>query len=308
MIIVDEAGLVGVKNLASIIKYTNLSSKKIKIVLTGDTKQLEPVSAGNSLALIKSLVGSKVITKIRRQHLLSHQMAVYALMGLRPGNAINYFYNQGAFKFCQDRDAVLLKMVHDFVNFKHNNPGKTSLILAKKNDDVNALNIMVRDMYKKMGWIYGQETEEMLVTDGSRRWKTTFAVGDEVALSCNDKNMPVYEIPGNEENMDIHEKTLKVSEWTRKPAEDSGVFNRNTGRVIGISKMKDGSSTLIIEMTGEVSGRILLNTEKYGSSKDGKKNHFPLSIILQQQFMGRKVKLLIWYSLKMTKLILDWLT
>lgn len=277
LLIVDEAGLVGLKNMAKIIKYTGLSSHKVKIVLTGDTKQLDSVSAGSGLSLVKALIGSKVIKVIRRQHLTSHKNMVYALMELRSGHGLNYLNQQNAIHFCKDNESTLNRMVVDFVNFKYNNPNKTSLILARTNNDVNALNQKVRKMYKKMGWIYGQETDDILVSDGTgKSWNARFAVGDIVSLCVNDRTVPVYDIPEGEERKEIHEKTLNVTEWNRRPASESGVFNRNTGTVIGVSKMKDGSYTLIIEMNGDVSGRILINTNKYGLNLNSKYKTFPV--------------------------------
>lgn len=277
LLIVDEAGLVGTKNMAKIIKYTGLSKHKVKIVLTGDTKQLDPVSAGSALSLLKSLIGSKVIKQIRRQFLTSHKNMVYALMELRAGHALNYLNQQNAIHFCKDNESTLNRMVVDFVNFKYNNPNKTSLILARTNNDVNALNQKVRKMYKKMGWIYGQETDDIKVSDGTgKSWNAKFAVGDIVSLCVNDKTIPVYDIPEGEERKAIHEKTLNVTEWNRRPVSESGVFNRNTGTVIGVSKMSDGSYTLIIEMTGDVSGRILINTNKYGLNLNSKYKTFPV--------------------------------
>lgn len=274
LLIVDEAGLVGIKNMSKIIKYTGMSQYKVKIVLTGDTKQLDPVKAGSALSLVKAVVGSKVIKKIRRQHLPSHRNMVYALMEMRAGHGLNYLYQQGAIHFCKNNEATLNRMVVDLINFKYNNPDKTTLLLAKTNYDVKVLNDKVRAMYKKMGWIYGKETQEMTVTDGSKTWKTSFAIGDCVSLCVNDKTIPVYDIPHGEEKKSIHEKTLNVTEWRRRPVSESGVFNRNTGTVIGITENK-GEVTLVIEMVGEISGRILINNKKYVSN-GSIKNAFPV--------------------------------
>lgn len=275
LLIVDEAGLIGVKHMAKLLKLTGDSKHKVKVVLTGDSDQLDPVTAGASLSLLMLKMGSKVIETIRRQALKSHQNMVYAFRDLRSGHGLNYLYQQEAIHFCDDNESTLNRMVMDFVNYKYNNPDKTALLLALTNSDVISLNESIRGMCKKMGWVYGVETTPIDVTDGNRApWKAQFAVGDEVSLRLNNKDIPVYEIPEGDERKPIHEKNLNVSEWVQT---GSGVFNRNNGKVIGVSKMEDGSYTLIIEMVGDVSGRILINTKKYMSDKEMSKHEaFPV--------------------------------
>lgn len=277
LLIVDEAGLVGTKHLAKLLSLTKASTHKIKVVLTGDTKQLDPVKAGASLTLLVEILGSAIINVIRRQALTSHKNMVYAFKELRSGHALNYLYQQESINFLKNDDAVLNKMVMDYINYKYNNPNGTALLLAYTNKQVLQLNEMIRNINKKLGLVYGYETDDILVSDLSDRnkpWKARFAVGDEVSLRFNDKSIPVYEIPPGDEKKPIHEKNLNVSDWVQK---DAGVFNRNNGKVIAVSKMEDGSFTLVIEMVGDVSGRILINTAKYTSEfKSTKQVAFPV--------------------------------
>lgn len=278
LLIVDEAGLIGLKHMAKLLKLTNASSHKIKIVLTGDTQQLDPVSAGASLSLLTNLLGSQVIKTIRRQALESHRNMVYAFKERRSGHGLNYLLQQEAIKFCKNDESVLNSMVMDFINYKYNNPQNSALLLAYTNKQVVQLNEMIRKVYKKLGFVYGYETDKMYVSDGRNKpWLASFAVGDEVTLRLNDKSIPVYKIPDGDERKEIYEKNLNVSEWEQV---SSGVFNRNSGKIIGVTKMTDGSFTLVIEMVGDVSGRILINTKKYQGEANvnptNKKKAFPV--------------------------------
>lgn len=278
LLIVDEAGLVGIKHMAKLLQLTGESKHKVKVVITGDIDQLDPVTAGAAMSLMKYELDSKVITTIRRQKLTSHKNMVYAFRDLRSGHGLNYLFQQEAIHFCEDDEATLNRMAMDYMNYKYNNPDKVGLLLSLNNKEVIQLNNMIRSMYKKMGWVYGVETPPIYVSDMNRTpWLAQFAVGDEVALRFNDKSIPVYAIPDGDENKPIWEKNLNVSEWTQV---SSGVFNKNNGKVISVTKMEDGSHTLIIEMVGDISGRILINTKKYISEvelgKTTKKTAFPV--------------------------------
>lgn len=256
LLIVDEAGLVGSNHMHALLKLTENAKHPVKIVLTGDSLQLNPVDAGSALKLLVQELGTVRIDTIRRQKQLTHREAVKLFSFRKSGIALNTFMQQEAFSWCEDREQMFKSVMRDFLSYKAANPNKKALILALSNKDVSELNRMVRTAYKKMGLVYGMETPEIMVTDGREKWKTTFAIGDEVVVRSNSKDTPVYEIPPEKYDTNI-------KKWKAK--DKVGVFNRNSGKIVDIIKSKSplGSYDLVIQMEGDISGRIIMNTKNF---------------------------------------------
>lgn len=255
VLIVDEAGLVGTRHMVTLLEMTRNSPHPIKVVLTGDSFQLNPVDAGNSLEAIVHYHGTTRIDTIRRQKQNSHRVAVKNFSFRKSGVALNTFVQQEAVHWCKNKREQFNMVVRDFLSYKIAFPNKRPLILALSNDDVTELNKMVRVAYKKMGLVYGSETRPIKVTDGRKIWENTFAIGDEVVVRANSKKTIVYNKPDDINNMD--RKT-----WVPQKV---GVFNRNSGRIVAVEESKTipGSYDLVIDMDGDISGRMVLNTKDF---------------------------------------------
>lgn len=254
LLIVDEAGLVGSKHMSTLLKYCYEAKEKVKVVLTGDSLQLNPIEAGNALEALVSYHGTTRIDTIRRQRQDSHKIAVKKFSQRFSGEALYTFKQQEALHWCENKETQYNVVVRDFLSYKYKFPDKKPLILALSNADVSELNKRVRAAYKKMGLVYGHEVN-LSVTDGKEVWKASFAIGDEVVVRANSKELLVYEIPSDTKNMD-------EESWIQKRV---GVFNRNNGRVVGVkpSKTPEGSYDIVIDMVGDLEGRIVLNTKKF---------------------------------------------
>lgn len=254
LLIVDEAGLVGTKHMAALLKYTKESEHPVKVILTGDSQQLNPVAAGNSLETIVYYHTTTRIDTIRRQKQETHREAVKNFAKRQSGLALNTYLQQEAITWGVDKKDVFYKIVRDYISYKISHPNKTALVLALTNNDVTVLNKMIRIVYKKMGLVYGTETADIEVTDGRAKWVTNFAIGDEVVVRQNDKTVVVYEIPAPEDEDDI-------MKWKVKKR---GVFNRNNGRVVKIEKSAEipGSYNIYVDMIGDQTGRMCLNTSR----------------------------------------------
>lgn len=254
LLIVDEAGMVGTKHMATILEETARSKYPVKVVLTGDSKQVVPVAAGAALELIITFHGTTVIKTIRRQKQASHRRAVANFCHKNSGFAINTFVNQECFNWCKDNDMVLNMITQHYLSYRLHHPDKEALILSLENKTVLEINHRVRLAYKKLGLISSKDVE-LLVTDGERSFESRFSVGDEVLIRANDKNLLVYEI-------DENKSPIRPDTW--KPI-SQGVFNRNSGRIVAIKKSKDpvGSYDFTVDLDGEDPSRVVLNSEKF---------------------------------------------
>lgn len=249
VLIIDEAGLVGTMHMYRLLKETFEANVPVKVILTGDSMQLNPVDAGNALEAIVNQCGSSRIDTIRRQKQESHRIAVKDFCFGRSGQALYTFLHQEAIKFHPNKKEILFNVVQDFLSYKIAFPQKKALILALSNKDVVTLNNMVRQAYKKLGKV---STDEVMftVTDGRQSWQAGFAVGDSVVFRKNDKNKPIYEL---------------VDGKLEPKAE--GLFNRMTGTVVNISKAERGYD-LMVELSNK--GQfVTINTNEYKTPNDG---------------------------------------
>lgn len=254
LLIVDEAGLVGSKHMYQLLKACYEAKEKVKVVLTGDSLQLNPVDAGNSLEALVAFLGTTRIDTIRRQRQDSHKKAVKLFSARNSGPALYTFKHQEALHWCANKETQYNVIVRNFLSYKNAYPNKKPLILAFANKDVSELNRRVRAAYKKMGLVYGKEVG-LSVTDGRESWKASFAVGDEIVMRASSKELLVYKIPSDPSNFD-------ESTWEQARV---GVFNRNNGKIVGVKKSNNplGSYDLIIDMSGDLEGRVVLNTKKF---------------------------------------------
>lgn len=248
VLIIDEAGLVGTMHMYRLLKETFEAKVPVKVILTGDSMQLNPVDAGNALEAIVNYCGSSRIDTIRRQKQESHRIAVKDFCFGRSGQGLYTFLHQEAIRFHPNKDEILFNVVQDFLSYKIAFPQKKALILALSNKDVVILNNMVRQAYKKLGKVSTEEFS-FTVTDMRQTWQASFAVGDSVVFRKNDKNKPIYEVVDG-----------------KLEAKTEGLFNRMTGTIIDIKKAERGYD-IMVELSNK--GQfVTINTNEYKTPTD----------------------------------------
>ncbi len=260
LLIVDEAGMVGTVFMAKLLEEAARSKKKVKVVLTGDSRQVNPVDAGNALEAIVEYHGSTRINTIRRQKQESHRHAVMRLSHRQSGAALHTYLHQEALHWAPDRSTMLNMVVREFISYREAYPEKSALVLALVNDDVVEINKRIRQVYRKLGKVGAKEVK-VDVTDGKRRWNAPFSVGDEVVLRSSGKQLTVYHI-------DPDAPLLDESKWvaTRK-----GVYNRNFGKIVAMRKSPKpaGSTDFIVDLGGDEPGRVIINSHTYKHRSGG---------------------------------------
>lgn len=262
LLIVDEAGMVGTQHMATILEETAMSTFPVKVVLTGDSLQVNPVDAGNALQAIAAYHGTTRINTIRRQKQDSHRKAVERFSKREGGKAMYPFVHQECMHWCTDQDDVFNHVVRDFISYRHHHQGKKSaLVLALSNKDVVELNQRIRAVYKRLGMVAPREVK-VEVTDGREKWMSGFSVGDEVVLRATGKEMIVYHI----------DPDAPVDDESTWKAKSKGVYNRNAGKIVAIRRSKDpvGSYDFVVDLGGDVPGRVIVNSQKYKHPEKGK--------------------------------------
>lgn len=254
LLIVDEAGMVGTRHMCKLLDEAQRSAHPVKVVLTGDSLQVNPVDAGNTLEAIVAHHGTTRIDTIRRQKRASHRLAVRRFMNKMAGQGLYLYQQQEALRWCKDQEALFNRVVADFLSYKVAHPDKKALILALSNHEVAELNKRIRQVYRRLGFIDSREIK-VKVTDSRETWEAPFSIGDEVVIRGNDVKLPTYTI-------DPNVSTTQPDRWQ---IHGQGVFNRNAGTIVGIAPAEHpaGSYNITVDIRGTTPFRVMLNTERF---------------------------------------------
>jgi ATP-dependent exoDNAse (exonuclease V) alpha subunit len=142
ILVIDEAGLAGSRQLARI--ASEVEARGAKLVLVGDHEQLPAIGAGSPFRAIAERIGSVELTDIRRQQQDWQRQASVALATHRTGDGLNDYADRGHVVFADNRAKVCRELMRDYLTDRKNNPGASRIALAQRHVDVRAINDGIR--------------------------------------------------------------------------------------------------------------------------------------------------------------------
>src|SRR5271168_2478823 len=197
VLVIDEAGMVGSRQLERIVSAA--ADRGAKVVLVGDAEQLQPIEAGAAFRAIAERVGYQELSGIRRQHEAWQRNASYDFARGAPDRAFNRYQAHHAIHFGETRSAAKEDLIQSWSDYRAA-PGaeKAALILAHTRADVRELNLQARSILKERGEL-GQEVRvevarELAADDGTisiERGERHFASGERVMFLKNDRDLGV---------------------------------------------------------------------------------------------------------------------
>jgi len=145
VLVIDEAGMVGSRQTAKLMDLVDKAGAKL--VLVGDTRQLQPIDAGGAFRAIQQRIGAAELTEIRRQKDLWQSQAVHALADGRTAEALAEYAERGQLHVGQNRDAARQQMTSDWYAAASKDQGRAGeyLMLAATRSDAAKLNSLARD-------------------------------------------------------------------------------------------------------------------------------------------------------------------
>jgi Ti-type conjugative transfer relaxase TraA len=154
VVVVDEAGMVGSRLMSRLQQHVEAAGAKL--VLVGDTKQLQPIDNGGAMRSMREAAGQHAkIDEIRRQHVALDREMVHALKTGNAGRAVEIMSERGYLKEHDDaaalRKEVAQRVVSDLAD------GKSSIALAGRNADVQAINKEARALARERGLLRGDD-------------------------------------------------------------------------------------------------------------------------------------------------------
>lgn len=227
VLVIDEAGMVGSRQLAQILDHAEQANTKV--ILVGDSKQLQPIDAGAAFRLLADNLGYASLQNIQRQRELMDRKIVAQLASGQSKQALETIREQGNLHVQPIQEKAIQNLIEDWWQAKIEQPPVSTLILAGTRSELYQLNQAARLKMQSAGMLgISCEVETSINNVRSIR---EFAVGDQILFCKNQRNLGII-------NGDVG--TLKQFSIT---AEGYWQFTveHNSGRLVEFSLTNDES-------------------------------------------------------------------
>ncbi|MDX0986546.1 Ti-type conjugative transfer relaxase TraA [Sinorhizobium medicae] len=184
--VIDEAGMVGSRQLARFIGEAE--QRGAKIVLVGDHEQLQAIGAGAPFRAIAEQIGHAELSDIRRQRVDWQQEASVAFATHKTADGLTAYRDHGDIHFAASHDEARAEIVRDYLADREQRPDGTRVAMAHRRADVRALNAAIRSELQNRGELaQGKDAGELAFStnDGQR----SFAPGDRIVFLENSRDL-----------------------------------------------------------------------------------------------------------------------
>jgi len=181
--VIDEAGLVGTRQLARMME--NVEKAGAKLVLVGDPEQLQAIEAGAPFRGIAAQAGMVELNEVWRQKLAWQKEATQQLAAGRTAEALKAYQRDGFIQAAPTRDAARMALLAAWQQSRQEQPAEARLMLAYTRADVQQLNEQARALRQAAGEI---GKGEVIATERGDR---EFAAGDRLFFLKNERSLNV---------------------------------------------------------------------------------------------------------------------
>src|SRR5690606_15412621 len=135
-----------------------------KIILVGDRDQLQAIGGAGGLPLVARAVESANVSSIVRQHDAWARDAVTALGNGDAEAALVAFAERSLLVEVEGNAASIREIADRWEKIRLFNPGRSTLLIAKTNAEVHAINEKVRSKLIAAGVVHGPEISLRTIT------------------------------------------------------------------------------------------------------------------------------------------------
>lgn len=188
ILVIDEAGMIGSRQLARFVSEAHQSGAKL--VMVGDPEQLQAIGAGAPFRAIAERVGFVELTEIRRQQEDWQREASRAFARGGTSEALAAYDSHGMVRFHEGQGDARAAIVGSYLADAERHPSGSRIALAHRRVDVRALNEAIRNARQERGELpKGEEAGErrFQTNDGER----AFMSGDRVVFLENNRDLQV---------------------------------------------------------------------------------------------------------------------
>lgn len=183
ILVIDEAGMVGTRQLERVLSQA--SEAGAKVVLVGDPQQLQSIEAGAAFRSLHDRHGGARIGEVRRQREEWQRAATRDLATGRTEAALAAYETHGHVHAAVTREAARDALIEGWDRDRQADPEASRIILTHTNDEVRALNLAARERMRQAGDL---GAEVRLTVDRAER---SFATGERLMFLQNDRGMDV---------------------------------------------------------------------------------------------------------------------
>ena len=183
VLVVDEAGMVGSRDLAAVLAAVQAAGAKL--VLVGDAEQLQPIAAGAPFRAIVERVGAEALTVVRRQKQDWQRQATAELATGQTREALARYWEKGMVLAAIKAEEAKIRLIIDWQAGRRRDPAASRIILAHRRADVRDLNDRARAVRRERGEL---GPDVMLPT---RDGKKPFAAGERIYFLRNERSLGV---------------------------------------------------------------------------------------------------------------------
>jgi len=186
--VIDEAGMVGSRQLAHFV--TEAEARGAKIVLVGDHEQLQAIGPGAPFRAITEEIGHAELSEIRRQRVDWQREASVDFATHRTAEGLAAYHDRGDIRFSESGEDARGEIVRDYLADRDERPEGSRVAMAHRRADVRAINDAIRTELQDRGELARGEDAGALTfqtNDGSRE----FAPGDRIVFLENNRDLGV---------------------------------------------------------------------------------------------------------------------
>ena len=177
--VVDEAGMLGTRQMEKLVRYTQ--NADAKLVLVGDARQLQPVDAGGAFKAISKEIGEVRLSQIRRQDETWAKEAVHKFADGNAKEGLAEFAKRGQLSVMETPKEAKNKLISDWSKLGVEKPNE-NLILVGTNLQAKELN--EKDQLQRFS--KGKLGEDSVAIGSDRAF-----IGDRVLFTRNSREYGV---------------------------------------------------------------------------------------------------------------------
>jgi hypothetical protein len=186
--VIDEAGMVGSRQLARFV--TEAEARGAKIVLVGDHEQLQAIGAGAPFRAITEEIGHTELSEIRRQRVAWQREASVQFATHRTAEGLAAYHEHGNISFAETGEDARGQIVRDYLADREQRPEGTRVAMAHRRADVRAINDEIRTALQERGELARGEDAGALAFQ-TNNGKRDFAPGDRIVFLENNRDLGV---------------------------------------------------------------------------------------------------------------------
>lgn len=175
VLVVDEAGTVGTRDLAELARHADQTGAKL--LLVGDDRQLPEIEAGGAFRGLASRLGAVELREVRRQVEAWDRTALNELREGRIEGWLETYREHERIRGAHDAAGTRAQLVEDWHAARCASPNQDSVMIAHRRSDVADLNDRARKRLRAAG---------LLPEDGLEVGQDDYCVGDRVIACRND--------------------------------------------------------------------------------------------------------------------------